>query len=295
MSLPITGHTILTGLLGSPVAHSLSPIMHNKAFQQLDLDYIYLCFDVNSDGLESAVHGLRTMHARGFNLTMPNKNRMPALCDRLSPVAELVGAVNTVVNDEGILTGHNTDGIGYMSAIKDAGHDIIGKKMTLLGAGGAAASIFVQAALDGVSEISIFNAHGNSFSRAQAIISQLHQRTNCCIHLYDFEDASILQREIQDSAILTNGTPVGMFPDLDHCLIGDTSVLRPPLIVSDIIYHPRETKLLRLAKENGCQTINGLPMLLYQGAKAFQLWTHKEMSLSLIKEELFSYRFPRKL
>src|SRR5574344_1607603 len=148
MSLNITGHTQLTGLLGSPVAHSISPMMHNEAFRLLNLDYVYLCFDVGTDHLKETVNGLKYAGIRGFNCTMPDKNLMCELADDLSPAAKMIGAVNTVVNDNGKLIGYNTDGIGYMRAVADAGHNIMGKKMTLLGAGGAATAICVQAALD---------------------------------------------------------------------------------------------------------------------------------------------------
>ena len=123
--IPITGHTQLTALLGSPVAHSISPLMHNEAFHLLDLDYTYLCFNVNEENLETAVMGLKTCGIRGFNLTMPNKNKIVELLDELSPAARLIGAVNTVVNDNGRLTGYNTDGVGYMQAVRDAGYDVI--------------------------------------------------------------------------------------------------------------------------------------------------------------------------
>lgn len=283
----ITGHTVLTGLLGSPVSHSISPMMHNEAFKQLELDYVYLAFDVNEKNMESAVNGLRTLNVRGFNVTMPGKNIMPTLCDKLTPAAEITGAVNTVVNDNGILTGHTTDGIGYMRAVEDAGHDIIGKKMTLLGAGGAATSIFVQAALDGVSEISIFNNRSKNFERAQNIIKKLSEYTSCKVKLFDYEDDSILKREIGDSAILINGTSVGMAPNIDQSIITNSSMFHKDLIVSDIIYNPRETKLMKLAKEAGCQTFNGLYMLLYQGAEAFKIWTGQEMPIDIIKQKYF--------
>ena len=283
----ITGHTVLTGLLGSPVSHSISPMMHNEAFKQLKLDYVYLAFDVNEKNMESAVNGLRTLNVRGFNVTMPGKNIMPTLCDKLTPAAEITGAVNTVVNDNGILTGHTTDGIGYMRAVEDAGHDIIGKKMTLLGAGGAATSIFVQAALDGVSEISIFNNRSKNFERAQNIIKKLSEYTSCKVKLFDYEDDSILKREIGDSAILINGTSVGMAPNIDQSIITNSSMFHKDLIVSDIIYNPRETKLMKLAKEAGCQTFNGLYMLLYQGAEAFKIWTGQEMPIDIIKQKYF--------
>lgn len=288
MTNQITGHTQLTGLLGSPVAHSISPMMHNESFKQLGLDYAYLAFDVGTDKLKTAVEGLRVLNVRGFNLTMPDKNLMCSLCDKLSPAAEIIGAVNTVVNNDGVLTGYTTDGIGYMRAAEDAGHNIIGKKMTLLGAGGAASAILAQAALDGVSEISVFNVRDNFFARAEKIVSNLNERTNCKVQLFDFEDESILKREIADSAILTNGTSVGMSPNTDACIIKDTSVFRKDLIVSDVIYNPEETKLLKLAKEAGCPTFNGLYMLLYQGAEAFRLWTGEDMPVSLIKDKFFT-------
>lgn len=284
----ITGHTQLTGLLGSPVSHSISPMMHNESFSHLDLDYIYLAFDVKLDDLETAVKGFRTMGIRGFNLTMPHKNEMCALCDSLSPAAQIIGAVNTVVNDNGHLIGHNTDGVGYMRALKDAGHDMIGKKMTILGAGGAATSIFVQAALDGVSEISIFSRRSKFFERAQSIIQQLKAFCNCNISLYDFTDETILRREINESAILVNGTSVGMSPNEDQSIITDPSMFHKDLIVSDVIYNPRETKLLKLAREAGCITQNGLYMLLYQGAEAFRLWTGQDMPVEIVKDKYFS-------
>lgn len=283
----ITGHTVLTGLLGSPVSHSISPMMHNESFRQLDLDYIYLAFDVGTEQLKIAVQGLRTLNVRGFNLTMPDKNLMCELADKLSPAASMIGAVNTVVNDNGILTGYNTDGIGYMMAVKDAGHDIIGKKMTLLGAGGAATAICVQAALDGVSEINVFSIRDQFFTRAQKMIDEINHLTTCKASLYELADTKVLNDSIADSAILTNGTSVGMKPNTDACIITDTDVLRPDLIVSDVIYNPLKTKLLKLAEEKGCTTFNGLYMLLYQGAEAFRLWTGQDMPVPLIKDKYF--------
>lgn len=283
----ITGHTKLTGLLGSPVSHSISPMMHNESFQQLDLDYIYLAFDIELEKLETVVNGLRHMNVRGFNLTMPHKNAMCTLCDSLSPAAQIIGAVNTVVNENGHFAGHTTDGTGYMRALREDGFDIIGKKMTLLGAGGAATSIFVQAALDGVAEISIFSRRSPFFERAEKIIHSLNERTSCKIRLYDFSDESILRREIAESAILVNGTSVGMAPNTSQSLITDTSMFHKDLIVSDVIYNPRETLLLKQAKEAGCRTQNGLYMLLYQGAEAFKLWTGQDMPVEIVKEKYF--------
>lgn len=285
----ITGHTQVYGVLGSPISHSISPQMHNEAFRQLGMDCVYLAFEVDMDGMTSAVEGLRTLNVRGYNVTMPNKNIMATLCDRLSPAAEIIGAVNTVVNDNGILTGYTTDGTGYMRAVEDAGHNIIGKKMTLLGAGGASTAVFVQAALDGVSEISIFSRSTSKFNeRTRKIIDKLKEHTPCKVNLYDLEDETHLRHEIKESAILTNGTSVGMAPDIDASLINDPTIFHKDLVVSDIIYNPRETKLMKLAKEAGCLTFNGLYMLLYQGAEAFKIWTGKDMPIDIIKTKYFT-------
>lgn len=263
-------------------------MMHNESFRVLGLDYAYLAFDVGEQELEIAVEGLKALKVKGFNLTMPNKNRMCRLCDQLSPAAEIIGAVNTVENRNGELVGHSTDGSGYMLAVKNAGYEILGKKMTLFGAGGAGTSILVQAALDGVAEISVFNRRTPFFERAEQIIRKLNERTSCKIRLYDYEDASVLRREIGDSAILTNATSVGMAPNLEACILKDTSMLHPDLIVSDVIYNPKETKLLKMAKEAGCRTFNGMYMLLYQGAEAFRIWTGQEMPVEHIKQMFFA-------
>lgn len=287
MEARITGHTVLTGLLGSPVEHSISPMMHNEAFRCLGLDYVYLAFNVGTENLKTAVEGLKVLGVRGFNLTMPDKNLMAKYCDHLSPAAEMIGAVNTVVNDNGILTGYTTDGIGYMQAARDAGFDLTGKTMTLLGGGGAATAICVQAALDGLKEIRVFNLKDEFYPRLQELLNKINDRTDCKVTLNDLADEEALKESIQTSHILVNGTSVGMSPNADACLIKDMSVFRPDLIVSDVIYNPEETKLLRLAREHGCPTFNGLYMLLYQGAAAFKLWTGKDMPIDVIKEKYF--------
>ncbi|HBE10493.1 MAG TPA: quinate/shikimate dehydrogenase [Lachnospiraceae bacterium] len=289
----ITGTTVLTGLLGSPVKHSKSPLMHNKAFELLDLDYRYLCFEVDTTNLKTAIEGLRTLGARGFNLTMPNKNLMCELCDKLDIGSEISGAVNTVVNDNGVFTGYTTDGIGFMRAAKDAGHDLTGKKMVLLGAGGVASAILVQAALDNVAEIKVFSIRDQFYSRAEKIVSQLNERTCCKVYLNDFSNEALFKEAIADADILVNGTSVGMAPKVDGCIIKDemfkdTSIFRPSLVVSDVIYEPQETKLLRLSREAGCQTFNGMYMLLFQGAESFKIWTGHEMPTDVIKELFFS-------
>lgn len=284
----ITGHTNLYGLLGSPVSHSISPMMHNEAFNLLNLDNVYLCFDVDTSTLKTAVEGLKAIGIKGFNCTMPDKNLMYELCDEVSPAAKLVGAVNTVKNENGILKGHMTDGVGYMMAAKDAGYNLVGKNMTLLGAGGAATAICAQAAIDGVNELNVFSIKDQFFDRAKKLIENINNTTSCKATLYDLADKSALRDAIARSYILTNATSVGMAPNTDNCIIEDPSMLRKDLIVSDIIYNPRETKLIKMAKEIGCPTFNGLYMLLYQGAEAFKIWTGTDMPTEEIKAKYFN-------
>ena len=283
----ISGHTGLLALIGSPVGHSGSPAMYNYSFAKLGLDYAYVAFDVKEDQVKEALDAVKLFHMRGINVTMPDKNLMCSLCDHLSPAAEIIGAVNTVVNEDGVLTGYTTDGIGYMMSVKDAGYDVIGKKMTIFGAGGAGTSILVQAALDGVAEITVFNRRTPFFERAEQIIGKLKEQTNCRIRLYDYEDESVLRREIGESTLLTNATSLGMAPNVEKCILKDASTLHPGIVVSDMIYDPKETRLLRMAREAGCRTFNGMYMLLYQGAEAFRIWTGQQMPVEHIKEKYF--------
>ena len=284
----ITGHTRLTGLLGSPVAHSKSPLMHNEAFRLLRLDYVYLCFDVKEDSLKTAFEGLKKLNVAGFNCTMPDKTAICELLDDLSPAAKMIGAVNTVVNENGRYICHNTDGIGYMQSVKDAGFDIKGETMTLLGAGGAASSIFVQAALDGVKKINLFSIKDRFWEKAEKMVDMVNSNTDCDAKLIELGNDDILNEAISNSKILTNATSVGMAPNTDNCIVKDFSVFNENLIVSDVIYNPMETKLLKIAKEHGCPTFNGIYMLLYQGAEAFKLFTGKDMPVEEIKKKYFS-------
>ena len=175
MAERITGHTELIGLMAYPIRHSSSPAMHNEAFAYLGLDYAYLAFEVDNSTLEDAVKGLRALKMVGSNVSMPNKTVVGQYLDKLSPAAELCGAVNTIVNEDGVLTGHITDGIGFMQALKDNDIDVIGKKMTIAGAGGAATAIEIQAALDGVKEISIFNIHDKFWANAEETVKKINE------------------------------------------------------------------------------------------------------------------------
>lgn len=286
MAERITGHTELIGLIATPIRHSKSPTMHNEAFAKLGLDYAYLAFEVGTEQLEDAVKGFKALGVRGYNVSMPNKTVIGKYLDKLSPAAELCGAVNTVVNDNGVLTGNITDGIGYMRSLKDKGFDVIGKKMTIVGAGGAATAIEIQAALDGVKEISIFNRKDDFWDRAVQNVKNINEKTNCKATLFDLDDKEALRREIADSYLFANATGVGMKPLEGQMVIPDASYLRPDLIVTDVVYMPTKTKLLEVAEEVGCPCMNGLGMMLYQGAAAFKMWTGEDMPIAYMKEIL---------
>lgn len=286
MAERITGHTELIGLMAYPIRHSSSPAMQNEAFAKLGLDYAYLAFEVDNDALEDAITGLRALKMRGSNVSMPNKTVVHKYLDKLSPAAEMCGAVNTIVNDNGVLTGHITDGIGYMTALKDNNIDVIGKKMTIVGAGGAATAIEIQAALDGVAEMSIFNIKDKFWVNAEETVKKINEKTNCKAVLYDLADLDKLKEEIADSYLFANATGVGMKPLEGQTYIPDKSFFRPDLIVTDVVYFPRETAMLKMAKEVGCKTMNGLGMMLFQGSAAFELWTGQPMPIEHMKEVL---------
>lgn len=286
MAERITGHTELVGLMAYPIRHSSSPAMQNEAFAKLGLDYAYLAFEVDNDSLEDAVKGIRALKLKGSNVSMPNKTVVGKYLDKLSPAAKLCGAVNTIVNEDGILTGHITDGIGYMASLRDNNIDVTGKKMTIVGAGGAATAIEIQAALDGVKEMSIFNLKDECWANAEETVKKINTGRKCKATLYDLEDLDKLKVEIADSCLFANATGVGMKPLEGQTYIPDKSFLRSDLIVTDVVYFPRETALLKMAKEVGCKTMNGLGMMLFQGSAAFELWTGQPMPIPHMKEVL---------
>ncbi|WHQ51629.1 shikimate dehydrogenase [Lactiplantibacillus plantarum] len=289
MAERIDGHTLLIGLMAYPIRHSMSPTMHNNAFAKLGLNYAYLAFEVTNETLPSAIESIRTLDMRGSNISMPNKQKVIPLLDKLDPAAKMVGAVNTIVNDDGVLTGYTTDGIGFMKALADEGLDIREHKMTLAGAGGAGTAIAVQAALDGVKEISIFNMHDATWANAERNVKLINEQTDCHATLHSLEDRDDFKREIQSSYIYTDSTGVGMKPLEDNTLVDDPSWFSSDQIVFDTVYAPRTTKLMKVARQAGLKHVyNGLGMMLEQGAAAFKLWTGEDMPVDYIHQILFS-------
>ena len=286
--MEITGHTGLLALFGSPVAHSGSPAMYNYSFKRLGLDYVYVAIDIDKAGLKEAVSAARLYKMRGFNLTMPCKNDVISYIDELSPAAALIGAVNTVVNEDGRLIGYNTDGVGFIKNLEAHGVDVKGKKLVVAGAGGAATAIIVQLALDGAGTISIFNKKSQNFDRMLETIEKIKKEVlGADINIDDIEDGSLFTEKIKEADIFVNATVVGMKPYEDESVIKDLSAFKKGLVVADVVYNPLETRLLREAKEADCICIDGKGMLLWQGVYAFKLYTGKDMPVEEVKSMFF--------
>jgi shikimate dehydrogenase len=269
----ITGHTELLALIAYPIRHSGSPRMHNLALAKLGLNYAYLCFDVDSSEFKSTIDAFRVLKVRGWNVSMPNKVDVIKYLDKTSAAVDLIGACNTVINDNGVLTGENTDGLGYVAALRDEGVDLKGKKLTLFGAGGAAMAIATQVALDGAGSIDIFNQRDAFYGKAEETAAKICSSTACKVTIHDQDnDVDRLRASIASAAVLAN----------------DTSMLRPDLFVSDAVYAPLKTKLLKQAEAAGCRCMSGIPMMLQQGAASFKMWTGKDMPLDYVKERLFA-------
>lgn len=284
----ISGHTGLLALIGSPVGHSGSPAMYNYSFRRLGLDYVYVAFDIQVPEVKAAIEAMKTFRMRGCNVTMPCKTEAAKYMDELSPAARIIGAVNTIVNEDGKLVGHITDGEGFVANLQDHGIDIRGKKITVAGGGGAATAIQVQCALDGAREISIFNIKDDFFPRTLETAEKIRAEVpGIVVNVYDIADTEKMTAEIQTSDIFANATIVGMKPMEGETVVKDTAAFRPGLVVADAVYNPEETRLLREAKEAGCTCINGKGMLLWQGVAAFRLYTGQEMPVEEVKERFF--------
>ncbi len=289
MEKRITGHTRLLALIGSPVGHSGSPAMYNYSFEKLGLDYAYVAFDVKEQDVKQALDAMRLFNMRGMNVTMPDKVEAARHMDELSPAAQIIGAVNTIVNDDGKLTGHMTDGEGFVNNLRDHGVEVKGKKITVAGGGGAATAIQVQCALDGAREITIFNKKDAFFERTLATAEKIKNAVSgCVVNVYDIDDVAKMTEEIQSSDIFANATIVGMKPMDKESVVKDLSAFHPNLVVADAVYNPEETKLLREAKEAGCTCVGGKGMLLWQGVSAFKLYTGEDMPVEEVKKLFFS-------
>ena len=279
--MKIDGYTRLAAVVANPIKHSISPFIHNRAFEATHTNGVYLAWEIEGTDLAETVANIRRYQMFGINLSMPYKEQVIPYLDQLSEEARLIGAVNTVVNREGTLIGYNTDGKGFFKSLPS--FKISRKRLVLLGAGGAAKAILAQAILDGVSQVSVF-VRSASIEKTRPYLEKLQNETGFKADLFALEDVSELQARITDSDLLVNATSVGM--DGVSLPIPRNIVLSENLLVADVIYQPFETPFLKWARNQGNHAVNGLGMLLYQAAEAFQLWTGKEMPTAQIWELL---------
>lgn len=279
--MKIDGYTRLAAVVANPIKHSISPFIHNSAFEATNTNGVYLAWEVDAAELAETVANIRRYQMYGINLSMPHKEQVIPYLDQLSEEACLIGAVNTVVNREGTLIGYNTDGKGFFKSLPS--FKISKKRLVLLGAGGAAKAILAQAILDGVSQISVF-VRSSSMEKTRPYLEKIQNATGFRVDLFALEDVQDLQDSITQADLLVNATSVGM--DGSSQPIPTSIVLPDKLLVADVIYQPFETPFLKWARNQGNQSINGLGMLLYQAAEAFELWTGKEMPTDQIWELL---------
>jgi shikimate dehydrogenase len=277
----VSGKTRICGLIGDPVEHSMSPAMQNAAFRELGLDYIYVPFRVKSTELGQAIAGMRALNIRGLNVTVPHKVAVVQFLDELDHLAEKIGAVNTIVNDDGVLTGYNTDATGFLQALLEREIEPAGKRAVILGAGGAARAIAFILAERGATLLILNRAL--ELDWAEELASRISQIFGKKVKALELNKEN-LTKVIGKADILVNATSVGMSPRADETPV-PADWLRPDLIVYDIVYNPVKTRLLREAEAVGASTISGVDMLVWQGALAFEKWTGRKAPVELMKRE----------
>ncbi len=278
----ITGKTKICGLIGNPVEHSVSPAMHNAAFAALGLDYAYIPFRVEKEALAAAVSAVKALNMRGLNVTIPHKVAVMPLLNELEPLAQKIGAVNTIINNGGRLKGCNTDAAGFLKALLDKGVESHGRKAVVVGAGGASRSISFTLAERGA-EIVILNRRQEmawAVELAAAISGCFKQE----VKALELKDAN-LAAALDSADILINATSVGMSPH-DNRSVVPAEMLKAELVVFDAVYNPMKTKLLAEAEAAGALTVSGIDMLVGQGALAFELWTGVEAPLDVMKARI---------
>lgn len=284
MANRIKGSSTLLALLGHPLRHSKSPQMHNRAFDALGLDLVYMAFDIGDGYIKEALEALKLFNAIGGNITMPHKTKVLEYLDYICPDAKLIGSVNTIKIENGKISGYNTDGRGFIKSLEEKKFEYKNKKIVLAGAGGAAKAVATQLALDGAGEVVLFN---RSLSPAEKIAENINNNIpSSSARALELDEGKLVE-EIEDAQLLINCTSLGMEATIDQAIISSAEQLPKDLFVADIVYEPKMTKLLKLAEEAGCNYMNGLGMLIWQGALAFKIWTGKDMPIGLIKNEIF--------
>jgi len=277
----ISGETRICGVIGDPIEHSMSPVMHNAVFKEMGMDYVYVAFHVKKEGLGEAIRGMRALNIRGLNVTIPHKVDIIPFLDELDPLAERIGAINTVVNDDGVLTGYNTDAEGFLQALLEKGVEPKGKNVVILGAGGASRGISFILAERG-SSLVILNRL-QELDWAVELTRQIARVFGKEVEALELNEEN-LATVLGWADILVNATSVGMSPDVDANPV-PSKLLGSRLVVVDIVYNPIKTKLLREAEAVGVKTVGGLNMLAWQGALAFELFTGRKAPVDLMRKE----------
>jgi len=284
--MEINPHTQFCGIIGNPVEHSLSPAIHNAAFQKLGLNFVYLAFRVEVIG--DAIKGLRALGSfRGASVTIPHKVAAVPFLDAIEPTARHIGAINTIVAEGGTLTGYNTDATGALRALREGAVVLKGQQVVMIGSGGAARAIaFVLGAEAEIDRLTILGIDGQERT---ALARDLQAKTGMTV-LESPLDENTLQKVLPDAQVLIHCTPMGMSPKVHETCVPAT-LLREGLTVMDIVYNPRDTRLLKDAKAAGCRTIPGLEMFLHQAAAQFELWTNQAAPTAVMRAVLESH-FP---
>ncbi len=277
----ISGRTRICGIIGDPIEHTMSPVIHNAAFKNKGVDYVYLPFRVKKEELGKAIESMRALNIRGLNVTIPHKVAVIQFLDVLDPLADKIGAVNTIVNDDGVLRGYNTDATGFLQTLLERGIEPKEKSAVILGAGGASRAISFILAERG-SHIVILNRL-LELDWAKELASRISWTFAKEVEALELNRKN-LARVLEKADILVNATSVGMSPNVNETPV-TSDLLRPNLVVYDIVYNPIKTRLLREAEAAGAETISGLDMLIWQGALAFEKWTGRKAPVNLMKEE----------
>ena len=287
----INGKTKILGVIGDPIEHTFSPAMQNAGLNALNLNYIYLPFNVKSKNISSSIGGAKSLGVKGLNVTIPHKRDVLAVLDDIDPIAEMIGAVNTIQfneDDEGnVLTkGYNTDAYGCLRAIEEV-ESVKNKKVTIVGAGGASRAIAFQMASSNISELSILN---RNFNKAESLAEDLKSNLRKLDSDIDVNISACemdnLKDELDNSDVLIDTTPLGMYPNVNDEPIASSEMLHEDMIVNDIVYTPMETSLLKEAKKANARIVYGYKMLLYQGIRSFEIWLEREAPIKEMEKAL---------
>lgn len=279
--MPVDANTRCLGLFGNPVAHSLSPLLHNYTLQMMGLNYVYLPFAIPAGEIKEAVNAIRSLNFRGVNVTIPYKEAVIPYLDDISPEAEACGAVNVISNEDGCLRGYNTDGTGFTAALREEGVAIQGQTV-FVGAGGAARSLAWALVNEGITQLDFMDVN---LEKAEALAASLAVPAGVTLAAHSMSNDKFAQLAAS-SNIVINCSPVGMYPHITQSPVAALDMLQPGTVVCDIIYNPLNTKFLALGQARGLKTVNGLAMFVHQAALSLEIWLGIKPPVQQMKEVL---------